>query len=152
MFKEQKEHSICLMITSSWVNRMRCLSCCCILRDPTSPGTKPPGYLPPKLPTGEAQLTTGHCGVVSGPALVTYGANLVIHDDLQAARVVGSSHQAELWFWTETGVKLHYVWHLFMIIFYRAYKILFVLLLYSLISRAGLQASVTNACTMNGGL
>lgn len=57
-----------------------------------------PGYVPPELPAGEAQLSTGHGGVVSGPALVTDGAHLVVHDNLQTAGVVGPSHQTKLWF------------------------------------------------------
>lgn len=59
---------------------------------PHLPRSLPPGYVPPELPAGEAQLTTGHGGVVSRPALVTDGANLVVHDDLQTARVVGASN------------------------------------------------------------
>lgn len=85
------------MATSLWVNRIRCLSCCCILRDPP-PLVPTPDYVPSELPAGEAQLSTGHGGVVSGPALVTDGAHLVVHDNLQTARVVGPSHQTKLWF------------------------------------------------------
>lgn len=90
MFKEQKDHSICLMTTSLWVNSIRCLSC--TVYRPHLPRSLPPGYVPPELPAGEPQLTTGHGGVVSRPALVTDGANLVVHDDLQTARVVGASN------------------------------------------------------------
>lgn len=57
-----------------------------------------PRSLPLELPAGEAQLSTGHGGVVSGPALVTDGAHLVVHDNLQTAGVVGPSHQTKLWF------------------------------------------------------
>lgn len=62
------------------------------------PPVPTPGYVPLELPAGEAQLSTGHGGVVSGPALVTDGAHLVVHDNLQTAGVVGPSHQTKLWF------------------------------------------------------